>query len=69
MKESEYIIATNRAKISLALSALTGVLAGDGYGVSRDEIKDIIKGLYSIESRLFDLIDTEDDNPLLCGEE
>ena len=53
MTEQEYIIVTNRVKISMAKTAVNEVLSGDNYGVSDDEKKALMQQLYKIESMLF----------------
>lgn len=64
MKESQYIIATNRVKVSAALTILRDVLGGTPedvktYGISDDEVKSICKKLIIIEDRLFSMLDIE----------
>ncbi|HET8706571.1 MAG TPA: hypothetical protein VFM46_09745 [Pseudomonadales bacterium] len=59
MTEAEYIIATNRAKVSIALHALRDVLAGSDWGVDKDEITKVLQSLYSIEQHLFSLLKLE----------
>lgn len=57
MTEKEYIIATNRVKVSAALSLIRDTLGGDEYGVGDEERKDILKALCMIEEKLFAMID------------
>ena len=64
MKESQYIIATNRVKVSAALTILRDVLA-DGkddiktYGVSKDEVQNVCRELRVLEDRLFSMIEVQ----------
>ncbi len=53
MTEYEYIKATNRVKVSAALTILRDVLAGDDCGITDDELKSIVKPLRDIETKLF----------------
>jgi hypothetical protein len=60
MDESKYIRVTNRVKISAALTILRDVLGSESYtfdwGVSEEEIGEIIGDLAGIEARLFEMI-------------
>jgi hypothetical protein len=62
MKESEYIKATNRVKISLALTILRDVLPSedDEYGITDNELAAIRRPLAQAEEKLFSLIETEE---------
>ena len=53
MTEEEYIKATNRVKVSAALTIMRDVLAGDDYGISESELTDIVAPLYRAETKLF----------------
>lgn len=54
MKETEYIKASNRVKISAALTILRDVLPGAEYGISDDDINEIKIKLSAAEITLFD---------------
>ena len=58
MTESEYIIATNRVKVSASITILRDVLPGDGeeYGIMKDDLAEIIEKLSSAERKLFSSI-------------
>ena len=62
MRESEYIIATNRSKICIAFDILKDVLPGDEYGITEKDLRKIIIPLSRIRDNLFkiELIDEED---------
>ena len=60
MTETEYIIATNRVKVSMAIHAMRDTLAGDGYGIEDADRADVLNKLYSLEERLFGLIKTSE---------
>ena len=53
MKESEYIKATNRVKVSMALTILRDVLPGDGCGVTANEVSQVKVKLRDMETKLF----------------
>lgn len=53
MKEPEYIKATNRAKVSMALTILRDVLPGENYGISSKDLTEITKRLRKAEVDLF----------------
>ena len=55
MKETEYIIITNRVKISNAIKILRDVLPEKNYGVESDKFKKILAELHEIECELFSL--------------
>lgn len=58
MTETDYVIATNRAKISAALTILRDVLPTcdvDDFGITDKELKDLTKKLYEVELRMFSL--------------
>lgn len=53
MKETEYIKATNRVKVSMALTILRDVLPGKDYGISAEDLTEIAKRLRKAEEELF----------------
>ena len=53
MTENEYIKATNRAKVSAALSILRNVLGGADYGISEQDIDELTSILRHREEVLF----------------
>ena len=53
MKEQDYIIVTNRVKISSAISLLGDVSVGQDYKIDQDDFRKILKTLREIETRLF----------------
>jgi len=53
MKERDYIKATNRVKVSAALTILRDVLAGDEYGITTNELSQITSKLRRAEEKLF----------------
>lgn len=53
MTEIEYIKATNRVKVSMALIILRDVLPGEDYMVGKEEFREILSRLQAIEERLF----------------
>lgn len=61
MKENEYVRATNRVKVSLALACLRDVLPGDNYGVTASELADVARSLRQIETRLIGIIEIEEE--------
>ena len=61
MTEREYIIATNRVKISIAKDVVRDVLPGELWGVSDKEMGDVMQILCEVEERLFGLIETKED--------
>ena len=60
MRESVYIVATNRVKVSMALHILRDTLAGDEYGIDASKMSHIRRELKNIEERLFSLIEIDD---------
>ena len=54
MTEEEYLCATNRVKVSIALQVMRDVLPGDYYGISDNEKAEIIKKLSDAKRRLWD---------------
>ena len=61
MKETEYVRATNRVKVSLAKIIMKDVLEGDEYGMPEEEYKKMMIYLSKAEERLFKLYSLEDD--------
>ena len=57
MKELEYIIATNRVKITNAIKAISETTHGEDYAISSGQKKVLLGTLHTIEDRLFKLID------------
>ena len=53
MNEKEYLIATNRAKISMALGIMRDVLGGENFGISEKEVRAITRLLADAEGKLF----------------
>ena len=56
MKEKDCIIATNRVKISIAKQVLADVTSAKNYGVTPEELKDLMIKLGAIEDRLFAMV-------------
>ena len=61
MNEVEYIIATNRVKISMALTILRDVLPGEEYGISTKEYAKFARPLRESEVKLFSLYEADED--------
>ena len=57
MTEKEYIIATNRVKVTAAIKAISDTTTGDEYGISKGQKVTMVNTLHTIEERLFKLID------------
>lgn len=53
MNERDYIRATNRVKVSIALNVIHDVLSGDEYGISDDDIMQIRMLLAEAQAKLF----------------
>ena len=62
MTESEYLRATNRVKVSLALEILRDVLPGKGYGISGLKLAQIRTALREAEEALFKSYGVEEDD-------
>ena len=60
MKEADYIVATNRVKITTAKNMIADVISGDEFGVTKGQRKALLDILYTIEDRLFGMIETEE---------
>jgi len=56
MNETEYIIITNRVRISSALQNLREVTHGEQYGISEDNYRCVTKVLAEAEMELFSII-------------
>lgn len=67
MTESEYIKATNRAKVTLALTILRDVLPGEEYGIGLDELSEIKHLLLEAEERLFSSYEVKEDDRGING--
>jgi len=52
MKESEYIRATNRVKLSMALRILGDVSPGEHYGITDKILSELRKSLAEAEQKL-----------------
>ena len=52
MTEIEYIKATNRVKVSLALQIMKDILPGDEYGITDEKYHEITKRLSSVQDEL-----------------
>jgi hypothetical protein len=61
MKEIDYILVDNKARITIALNALSGCSTGDECGISEDNLLFITKTLAEAQIRLFEMIETETD--------
>ena len=57
MNEQQYINATNRVKVSLALNALRDVLVCGDCGIDKKEFSDIKSKLSNIEASLFSIVE------------
>ena len=53
MDERDYLRATNRAKVSMALGILNDVLPGDEYGITPAQLSKIKVPLRDLEVQLF----------------
>jgi hypothetical protein len=64
MTEIEYLRATNRTKVSMALTIMRDVFPGtdDGYGISREDKYEIIRLLTLAEEKLFASYEIKDAN-------
>jgi hypothetical protein len=63
MTEQEYIIATNRVKITIAIAAIRDVLPGDNFGISDKEEGEVMRILCDAEQRLFGLTKIDEESP------
>ena len=57
MTELEYVLATNRVRITMALKLINETITGDEYGVSIGQKHSLTNTLHTIETRLFKQID------------
>ena len=62
MREIDYIKATNRVKVSAALSILRDVLPGKEYGITEKELSEIKKKLAIAEGKLFSSYELQEDS-------
>lgn len=64
MNEADYIKATNRVKVSMALTILRDVLPSKNlqYGIEGQELHKVMHILNKIESRLFDSYEIKETN-------
>lgn len=62
MTESEYLRATNRVKVSSALTILRDVLPGDNWGISKNDLGIIIQLLRAQEEKLFESYVVKDES-------
>ena len=60
MNEKDYICATNRVKISAALTLVRDVLPGEEWGISNEEHQKICGILRDAEVKLFASFELED---------
>ena len=60
MTEAEYIIATNRVKVTAAIRLIQDMMGGDDYAVSDAELSGALGVLYKMESKLFAAIKLEE---------
>jgi len=61
LKESEYIKATNRVKISMAITILRDVLPGKNYGIGYEVLSEVLTKLLYAEAHLFESFKVEED--------
>ena len=61
MNEREYIVATNRVKISMALTILRDVLPGYSYGITQSELSGLKASMRHAEEKLFSVTEIEED--------
>lgn len=59
MKEIDYILVDNKARITIALNALSDCSTGEECGILEDDMLQIRKTLAEAQIRLFDLINVE----------
>lgn len=57
MKEEDYVLVTNKTKISSARKILSDVLPGDEYGIDEKEFRRVVSFLYSTEEKLLQACD------------
>jgi hypothetical protein len=60
VKERDYIIATNLAKIRAATNIVTGICAGSEYGVEAGELRTVIAALYKWTAFLEEAVDSDE---------
>jgi hypothetical protein len=61
MTERDYIKATNRVKVSMALMIMRDVLPGEHYGITESEASSIKRLLCEAEEKLFSLVEIKED--------
>jgi len=59
VKEDDYIIATNRVKVTEAINLLRETLSGEKWGISDKAKSDMIGKLCAIEDKLFSMIEID----------
>jgi len=60
MTETQYLKATNRVKVSMALAILRDVLPGDDYGITANELAAITSRIRRLEEKLFSSYELEE---------
>ena len=60
MTENEYVIVSNKAHISDALSALRQVMPFDNCGITKDQLGHLTDMLYKCQQGCFQLIEIEE---------
>jgi hypothetical protein len=60
MNEKDYLKATNRAKVSMALSIIKDVCPGDGYGITPAQLSEVKIKLKDLEVQLFSSYDIKE---------
>jgi len=53
MTEQEYIVVTNRTRVTSAKNLIADCTAGDDFGISTGQRRALLDILYTIEARLF----------------
>lgn len=62
MREKEYIIATNRVKVTAAIRHISDLMTGDDVGATKGQQRALIDVLHTMEDTLFKLIDLAQEN-------
>ena len=62
MTEQDYVKATNRAKVSAAITILRDVLTDSKYGITLDEYRAFMEPLLEAQDKLFASYKIEGDN-------
>lgn len=60
MNETEYLLVSNKAKVSAALQILSDVQPGKELGITQDELGAITSRLCEAQDRFFSMIETKD---------